>query len=185
MLSRKRWWVRRLAVVARVQGGNVEVCWHLGAWASVVPSRCSPWVGAGGTDECCAMLMMMMMRVTYTCCFILNGDWYQWQRQAVETLAFTKAGKKDIYGLIVVTSKLLYGSNMLLPTLLYRSILGSRCVPIFNQFQHKASWRMLDSKIRGVQKCEALHANRVFSLFEAYYIRNMHIGMFLNIRPSL
>lgn len=50
-----------------------------------------------------------------------------------------KSGKKDIYGLIVVTSKLLYGSNMLLPTLLYRSILGSRCVPIFNQFQHKAS----------------------------------------------
>lgn len=96
-----------------------------------------------------------------------------------------KSGKKDIYGLIVVTSKLLYGSNMLLPTLLYRSILGSRCVPIFSQLQNKASLRMLDSKIRGVQKCEALHANRVFSLFEAYFIRKMHIDMLLNIRPNL
>lgn len=37
----------------------------------------------------------------------------------------------------------------------------------------------------GVCKNVKLCMRIVFSLFEAYFIRNMHIGMFLNIRPSL
>lgn len=84
------------------------------------------------------VVLSMMMRVTYTCCLILNG--ISGRGRPTRRLRSQKREKKrDIYNFIVVTSKLLYGSNMLLPTLLYRSILGSHCVPIFSRLQHRAS----------------------------------------------
>lgn len=75
MLSRRRWWVRRLDVFARVQGGNVEVCWLDGVWASEVPSQWGSSVEACGIDECCAVNddESYLHLLPYF-------EWHQWQR---------------------------------------------------------------------------------------------------------